>query len=53
MDSLLDDSIQNTLVDLLGYEALDMVSTLIMNRSTLVENIMNQVMSLDITWFSE
>ncbi|KAI7887163.1 activating signal cointegrator 1 complex subunit 3 [Lichtheimia hyalospora FSU 10163] len=37
-----DDSIQNTLVDLLGYEALDTVSTLIMNRSILVENIMNQ-----------
>lgn len=46
IDTWLDDSIQNALVDLLGYESLDTVSTLIMNRSVLVENIMNQVMEV-------
>ncbi|KAI8147505.1 Sec63 Brl domain-containing protein [Fennellomyces sp. T-0311] len=35
-----DDSIQATLVDLLGFEALDLISKLIMNRPTIVNTIM-------------
>ncbi|KAI8086190.1 Sec63 Brl domain-containing protein [Halteromyces radiatus] len=36
-----DDSIQATLVDLLGFESLDLIEILISNRSKLVNNIMN------------
>ncbi|KAI8983869.1 Sec63 Brl domain-containing protein [Pilobolus umbonatus] len=35
-----DDDIQNTLVDILGYEALDFIIELISNRTTIVQNIM-------------
>ncbi|KAI9314045.1 Sec63 Brl domain-containing protein [Dichotomocladium elegans] len=34
-----DDSIQNTLVDILGFESLDLVSTLIVNRHSIVDTI--------------
>ncbi|CAO3587825.1 unnamed protein product [Absidia cylindrospora] len=36
-----DDSIQATLVDLLGFDSLDLIAVLITNRSKLVNNIMN------------
>ncbi|ORX62001.1 Sec63-domain-containing protein [Hesseltinella vesiculosa] len=36
-----DDDIQASLVDTLGFESLDMIASLITNRSTLVNNIMN------------
>ncbi|KAI8338865.1 hypothetical protein BC941DRAFT_261622 [Chlamydoabsidia padenii] len=36
-----DDDIQASLVDLLGYDALDLIAVLITNRSKLVSNIMN------------
>lgn len=38
-----DNTIQETLIDLLGYESLDFTSELLLNRSTIVENIMAQV----------
>ncbi|KAH8550563.1 hypothetical protein BGW37DRAFT_69123 [Umbelopsis sp. PMI_123] len=37
------DKIQDNLIDLLGYESLDFVSELILNRDTIVQNIMSQV----------
>jgi hypothetical protein len=37
------DKIQDTLIDLLGYESLDFVSELLTNRDTIVQNIMSQV----------
>ncbi|KAG2182998.1 hypothetical protein INT44_005979, partial [Umbelopsis vinacea] len=36
------DKIQDTLIDLLGYESLDFVSELLLNRDTIVQNIMSQ-----------
>lgn len=37
------DKIQDTLIDLLGYESLDFISELLTNRDTIVQNIMSQV----------
>lgn len=45
-----DNTIQDTLIGLLGYESLDFVSQLLLNRDTIVHNIMSQVCWTIIEW---